>query len=57
MVFVASLLQFWGCSEVGHLHPIFRPHHGAFAAFPKQNDKCQTNARRGGGKGHGQTWD
>ena len=26
-----------------------QPHHGAFAAFPKQNDKCPTNARRGGG--------
>ena len=21
-----------------------RPHHRAFAGFPKQNDKCQTNA-------------
>ena len=26
-----------------------QPHHGAFAAFPKQNDKCPTNAGRGGG--------
>ena len=26
-----------------------QPHHGAFSAFPKQNDKCLTNARRGGG--------
>ena len=25
-----------------------QPHHGAFAAFPKQNDKCPTNAGRGG---------
>ena len=24
-------------------------HHGAFAAFPKQNDKCLTNAGGGGG--------
>ena len=23
-----------------------RPHHGAFVAFPKQNDKCPTNTRR-----------
>ena len=23
-------------------------HHGAFAAFPKQNDKCLTNAGGGG---------
>ena len=31
-----------------------QPHHGAFAAFPKQNDKCLTNARReGGGGGEG----
>ena len=28
-----------------------RPHRGAFAAFPKQNDKCPTNAWRGGGGG------
>ena len=28
-----------------------QPHHGAFAAFPKQNDKCPTNAGRGGGMG------
>ena len=26
-------------------------HHGAFAAFPKQNDKCLTNAGGGGGMG------
>ena len=24
-----------------------RPHRGAFVAFPKQNDKCPTNNRRG----------
>ena len=28
-----------------------QPHHGAFAAFPKQNDNCPTNAGRGGGMG------
>ena len=28
-----------------------QPHHRAFAAFPKQNDKCLTNAGRGGGMG------
>ena len=27
------------------------PNHGAFAAFPKQNDKCATNAPPGGGGG------
>ena len=32
---------------MGHLYPIFKPRRGAFAAFPKQNDKCPTNARRG----------
>ena len=26
-----------------------QPHHGAFAALPKQNDKCPTKAGRGGG--------
>ena len=26
-----------------------QPHHGAFAALPKQNDKCLTKAGRGGG--------
>ena len=25
--------------RVGHLHLTFKPHHGAFAAFPEQNDK------------------
>ena len=25
-----------------------QPHHGAFAALPKQNDKCPTKAGRGG---------
>ena len=35
-------------SRVGHLHPILKPHRGAFAAFPKQNDKCPT--------GHGHAW-
>ena len=25
-----------------------QPHHGAFAAFPKQNDKCPTKAEGGG---------
>ena len=24
-----------------------QPHHGAFAALPKQNDKCPTKAGRG----------
>ena len=24
-----------------------QPHHGAFAALPKQNDKCPKKARRG----------
>ena len=33
-----------------------QPHHGAFAAFPKQNDKCLTNARSGGGGGGGGGW-
>ena len=35
-------------SQVGHLHPIFKPHRGAFVAFPKQNDKCP--------KGNRHTW-
>ena len=48
MVFVASLLE-------NAILGLFRGR--AFAAFPKQNDKCQTNARQGGGKGHGHTWD
>ena len=29
------------------MHPIFKPRRGAFAAFPKQNGKCPTNARSG----------
>ena len=33
--------------RVGNLHYIFEPHRGAFAAFPKQNDKCP--GERGGG--------
>ena len=47
---------------VGHLHPTFKPHrgffgmnawphHGAFAAFPKQNDKCPHMPKGGGGGG------
>ena len=44
-------IQFWCCRGVGHLYPIFKPHCGAFTAFPKQNDKCQTNARGGRGMG------
>ena len=30
------------------------PHCGAFAAFPKQNDKCLGG--EGGGGGDGQSW-
>ena len=44
-------IQFWCCPAVGNLYPIFKPHRGAFAAFPKQNDKYLTNAREGGGGG------
>ena len=44
MVFSAYLLENtifnWCCPRVGNLHYIFEPHRGAFAAFPKQNDKC-----------------
>ena len=40
-------MQFWCCLRVGNLHDIFEPHRGAFAAFPKQNDKCRTNAPGG----------
>ena len=36
---------------VGNLHYIFKPHRGAFAAFPKQNDKCP-----GGRDGHAWNW-
>ena len=46
-------IQFWCCPGVGKLYPIFKPHRGAFAASPKQNDKYPTNARGrvGGGMG------
>ena len=37
--------------RVRHLYPIFKPHCGAFAAFPKQDDKYSTNAWGGGGMG------
>ena len=49
MVFAAYLLKnaILVLSRVGHLHPIIKPHRGAFVAFPKQNDKCPTNTRRG----------
>ena len=49
MVFAAYLLKnaIFVLSRVGHLHPIIKPHRGAFVAFPKQNDKCPTKARRG----------
>ena len=46
-------IQFWCCPGVGKLYPIFKPHRGAFAASPKQNDKYPTNARGGGGGGGG----
>ena len=43
-------IQFWCCPGVGKLYLIFKPHRGAFAPSPKQNDKYPTNARgRGGG--------
>ena len=47
MVFAAYLLKnaILVLSRVGHLHPIIKPHRGAFVAFPKQNDKCPTCAR------------
>ena len=38
---------------MGHLYPIFNPHCGAFAAFPKQDDKYSTNAW---GVGGGEEW-
>ena len=44
-------IQFWCCRGMGHLYPIFNPHCGAFAAFPKQGDKYSTNAW-GGGDGY-----
>ena len=46
-------IQFWCCPGMGHLYPIFNPHCGAFAAFPKQDDKYSTNAWGGGG---GEEW-
>ena len=43
-------IQLWCCPGVGKLYLIFKPHRGAFAPSPKQNDKYPTNARgRGGG--------
>ena len=41
-------IQFWCCPGMGHLYSIFNPHCGAFAAFPKQDDKYSTNAWGGG---------
>ena len=35
---------------MAHLYPIFNLHCGAFAAFPKQDDKYSTNAWGGGGE-------
>ena len=50
MLFAAYLLEntILVLFRVEHLHPIFKPQRGAFAAFPKQNDKCSTDARGGG---------
>ena len=48
-------IQFWYFPGVGHLYPIFKPLCGAFAAFPKQDDKYLTNAPGGGG-GDGHAW-
>ena len=56
LVFAANIywkMKFWCCPGVGHLHPIFKPHRGAFAAFPKHNDKYLINAW-GWGEGDGQ---
>ena len=39
-------IQFWCCPGVGKLYLIFKPHRGAFAPSPKQNDKYPTNARK-----------
>ena len=41
MIFAAHLLEnvILVLSGEGHLHTIFKPHRGEFAAFPKQNDK------------------
>ena len=51
MVYAAYLLEntILELSRVGHSHPIFKPHRGVFAAFPKQNGKCPTNSRVGMG--------
>ena len=46
-------MQFWRCPAVGHLYPTFRPHHGTFAAFPKQNDNVRQMPGGVGGKGMG----
>ena len=59
MVFAAYLLEMHicCCPGAGHLYPIFKPPHEAFAAFPNQNDKYPTNARKGGeGGGGGGKW-
>ena len=40
-------MQFWCCPGVGHLHPIFKPRRGAFAALIFQHK--MTDAR---GNGH-----
>ena len=48
-------IQFWCCPGMWHLHSIFNPHCGAFAAFPKQDDKYSTNALKGGGR-NGHAW-
>ena len=49
-------IQFWCCPGMGHLNPIFNPHCGAFAAFPKQDDKYSTNAWGGGGEWGEEEW-
>ena len=49
-------IQFWCFPRVGHLYSIFNPHCGAFAAFPKQDDKYSTNALGGGGGRNGHAW-
>ena len=52
-------IQFWCCPGMGHLYSIFNPHCGAFAAFPKQDDKYSTNAWGegvGGGGRNGHAW-
>ena len=44
MVFDAYLLerQFWCCPGVRFSWPIFKPHRGVSAAFPKQNDNLRS---------------